>query len=156
MAEDDDTLRGIGISPRERLSHIEEALVKIDEKLDIRFDSVEKRLGAVESTQAGQASIAEFAAEAKKLADEAAKTAAGLADEATRKAADLADSAAGKATALAEDQKKFDLNLVAANKRLDDTQARQDRFDRKVAWFGGLGAALVGASYFISYFNFNH
>ena len=67
----DDTLRSIGISPRERLAHIEAALKNIDEKLDIRFDSVELRLTNVERAQEGQASTAEFVAEAKKLLEQA-------------------------------------------------------------------------------------
>ena len=140
-----DDLRSIGISPRERLAHIEAALARIDEKLDVRFDVVEARLSAVESTQAGQASIAEFAADAKKLADEASRTAAGLADEATKKAADLATEVDKKARALASDQSDFNIALTTMKER-------QDRFDRKVAWFGGLGAALVAASGLIGYF----
>ena len=86
----DDTLRSIAISPRERLEHIESTLVEISEKLDVRFDSVELRLTKVETVQAGQVSTAEFVTEAKKLADEESKKAAGLADEATKKAAELA------------------------------------------------------------------
>lgn len=145
MPNEADDLRSISISPRERLVHIEEALVKIDAKLDLRFDSVEKRLTKVESIQAGNASTSEFVAKATELADAAAKTAANLADEATKTAAALAKDAATKASLLAEDQKKFDLALTAV-------QARQDRFDRKVAWFGGLGAALVAASGLVGFF----
>ncbi len=140
----DESLRSIGISPRERLAHIEDALVQIDKKLDVRFDAVERRLNKVEAVQAGQASTAEFVTKATELANEAAKKAAVLADEATKTAAGLAKDAAGKAAILADDQKKFDLNLIALNARLDG-------FDRKVAWFTGAAAVLVFVSGFIGY-----
>ena len=155
----DDTLRSIGISPRERLAHIEAALGKISEKLDVRFDAVEHRLSAVETAQAGQTSTAEFSAKAADLADTAAKKAADLADAATKKAADLADAATDKAAdlaqaqkALAQDVANFQLRLESFHEVHVAFDARQNSFDRKVAWFGGLGAALVFAAGIIGYF----
>lgn len=141
----DESLRSISISPRERLAHIEETLLRIDEKLDIRFDAVEKRISLVENAQAGQASTAEFVAKATVLADEAAKTAATLAKEATETAAGLAKEAASKATVLADDQKKLDAAVKALVVRLD-------AFDRKIAWYSGAGAVLIFASGILGYF----
>lgn len=146
-----DTGDDLGISPRARLRHIEEALTKIDAKLDMRFDSVEARLTVVESTQAGQASTAEFVARAAKLADEDANKAKKLADEATRKAAELALSAEAKATVLADEQKSFQTAIGHFETAVKAFGARLDAFDRKVAWFGGVGAALVFVSGFIGY-----
>jgi len=141
----DDTLRSIAISPRERLAHIEDALIRIDAKLDLRFDAVEKRLSAVESTQVGQASTAEFVQKATVLADEAAKKASALADEQTRTAANLAKEAAGKAVALADDQKDLDLAVKTLTTRLD-------AFDKKFWTAAGIGAAAVFGSGIIGYF----
>ena len=156
----DDDLRGIGISPRERLAHIEESLIKIDSKLDIRFDLVEKRLGAVENAQAGQASTAEFLAKARELAEETSAKAAGLAATETEKAVALVDVATQKALDLADQQKNLQQSVtnletkISANaSSLEDFDVRQDHFDKKVSWGGGIAAAAVFASYFIGYFN---
>lgn len=144
----DDTLRSISISPRERLERIETMLVKIDEKMDLRFDSVEKRIGAVEATQAGQASTAEFVSKATALAEEASTRAAGLARTETERATALAVDAAGKATLLADGQKDFQ---TAVTTDLGSFKTRLDTFDRKVAWFAGVGATLIVVSGGIGY-----
>ena len=158
-SENDDTLRGIGISPRERLEHIEDALTKIDSKLDTRFDAVEGRLSTVETAQAGQASTAEFLAKARELAEETSQKAAGLADLETKKAAALADTATRKAVDLADQQKALQQEVTNFKMRLETFHAvhvafdeRQNAFDKKVAWFGGLGAAAVFAAGLVGYF----
>ena len=156
---DDDTLRSISISPRDRLEHIEEALTRIDAKLDTRFDSVEGRLSAVEAAQAGQASTAEFLAKARELAEETSQKAAGLADLETKKAAALAADATRKAVDLADQHKALQQEVTNFKMRLETFHGvhvafdeRQNAFDKKVAWFGGIGAALVAVSGFIGYF----
>lgn len=141
----DETLRSISISPRERLAHIEDALAKIDAKLDLRFDSVEKRLTMVEQTQAGQASTEQFVADAKKLADEETKKAASLADAATKKAADLATGVDAKAVVLADQQR--DLNTA-----VEKLGTRLDSFDRKFWTLAGVGTAALFVAGFIGYF----
>ncbi len=141
----DDTLRSIGISPRERLAHIESALEKIDQKLDVRFDTVEKRLTAVENAQAGQTSTAVLVSKAQVLAEETAKEATKLADERTKTAADLAKDASAKATVLAEDQKKLDTAT-------DALKIRMDAFDRKLSWYSGAAAVAVFAAGLVGYF----
>ncbi len=56
----DETLRSISISPKERLQRIEEMLVKIDEKMDSKFDVLELRIRTLEIN------VAPVAEEAKK------------------------------------------------------------------------------------------
>lgn len=141
----DDTLRSISISPRERLAHIEDALLKIDSKLDMRFDGVEKRLTAVENAQAGQATTAEFVREARILADEASQKAKDLADAATKKATDLASGVDAKAVVIADEQK----NLASAVEALT---VRLNGFDRKFWTAAGGGVVLVFVSGLIGYF----
>ena len=159
MPDGNDDLRGIGISARQRLEHIEEALVKIDAKLDTRFDSVEHRLSAVETAQAGQASVAEYASKAQALAEETSAKAAGLADLETKKAAALAVVATNKAADLAIEQKALQQDVANFNLRVEANAAslqafdeRQDAFDRKVSRAGGLGAAAIFAAGIAGYF----
>lgn len=44
----DDDLRGIAISPRERLERIEGVLERIEQKMDMRFDAMEQRVRVLE------------------------------------------------------------------------------------------------------------
>ena len=143
--EEDDSLRSISISPRERLAHIEEALERIDMKLDLRFGMVENRLTKVENTQAGQASIAELVEKAKILAEAESAKAAGLAKEATDTAASLAKDAASKAATLAEGQKEIDEVVIGLRKEVE-------AFGRKLSVYAGVGTGAVFVSGVIGYF----
>ena len=157
--EEEDTLRSISISPRERLANIELALAHIDEKLDTRFDVVERRLSTVETAQAGQASTAEFLAKARELAEETSQKAAGLAAAETQKAVLLVEAATAKALDLANQHKDLAQSVsnlathISTNATaLEDFNSRQDTFDRKVSWSAGLGAAAVFAAAVAGYF----
>lgn len=134
--EDPDDL---GISPRTRLRHIEESLIRIDEKLDVRFDGLEKRVGLVETAQAGQASLSEFKVEATRLADEVSKTARDLAETKTATAVTLAAEATAKATTLAIEQETITTNVKAM-------RTRQDALDRKVAYYAGITLVFATAA----------
>lgn len=131
MTDHEDDGEDLGISPRTRLRHIEESLIRIDEKLDVRFDGLEKRVGIVETAQAGQASLSEFKTEATRLADEVSTKARELAETDTKKAVQLAAEASAKAVTLATEQETLTNGVKAM-------RTRQDALDRKVAYYAGI------------------
>jgi hypothetical protein len=123
-AGQDETLRNIGITPRERLERIENMLVNIDEKLDVKADKtemlqLEARVRAIE-------------VEGSRLAREAIHKADVLAHERLRDIEQLEVRLV-----------KFDSDLASDVERL-----RKDHsaLSSRVSWAFGAVAAIVALS----------